>query len=277
MALEMNSPFNVDDESVQQDLIARRSLAEPEVMPRVFAYGSMEAVDNGLVPFDSYASTLDHRDVSNMTDAELKDFLNVCNKEKRFPKYHQETMEVLKTWNQGNLGYCWAFSATACVMGVRQVEGQSYVELAPESLGWLVGWRNRGFFMDQTLIGIRERGIAPRAMVPRLSIDPNQFADGWQSEALKYRVVEWWDFPVNAAAGTIIRKAALLLSAGRPGYAGYNWWGHAVEVVGLVWDETKPYNVIWEIQNSHRDGVIQLVGERAIPSELYFPRAAIWK
>ena len=51
----------------------------------------------------------------------------------------------VKVKDQDSLGYCWVYASTETVEAAGAVQGQPYVELAPESIGGrLTGWRNRG-------------------------------------------------------------------------------------------------------------------------------------
>jgi hypothetical protein len=60
------------------------------------------------------------------------------------------------------------------------------------------------------------------------------------------------------------------LRAGNPVYVAYNWWGHALEVIAVEWDESKVYNLIWWLRNSHNESdIIKMEGNKAVPSEAY--------
>ncbi len=59
-----------------------------------------------------------------------------------------------------------------------------------------------------------------------------------------------------------------ILCYGRSLYVAYNWWGHAVELVGILIRPDGTWE--WWISNSHNEpDIIVLTGTRAIPSEAY--------
>lgn len=240
----------------------RTSNGEPEAMPRLTRYGSPEAAEFGLVPISDFPDLI-------IPKSDWGDVIKECHEKKIFPLYHQEAAGWAKDgWNQDGLGYCWAFALAACVMDTRQSQGQQPVLLAPTSLGWLVGWRNRGFFLDAAIAGARQNGIAPATHIPELSINPRTFKDGWDEEALKYRPMEWWDTNRRSNDDAYIGQCLAILRTGRPLYVAYNWWGHAVECIGVDMDSKG--SIKWIIRNSHGEKEpIVLIGERGIPDEAY--------
>jgi hypothetical protein len=195
-----------------------------------------------------------------------------CHAKQMFPLYHQRASGVFADgWNQDGLGYCWAFGLTAAVMDAREAEGQKPVRLAPTSLGWLVRWRNQGYYLDGAIEGANKRGIAPAEYVPDLSISPSRFKPGWEEAAKLYRPLEWWDTNRRAGTDAFIGQCLAILRTGRPLYIAYNWWGHALECVALEW---KSGGVVWTLRNSHGErDVIELAGSRGIPDEAYGVRA----
>jgi len=57
------------------------------------------------------------------------------------------------------------------------------------------------------------------------SLNHRRWEDGWEKEALNYRVVEYWDLGIHGKAFDAAVTSALL---GLCFFAGYGWWGHAV-------------------------------------------------
>jgi hypothetical protein len=246
----------------------------PEALPRQTRYGSAEAEACGLVPVSDYADELVQPD-------QFKEVIAECHAKKMFPMYHMEASGLLKRWTQDGYGFCWAYWITACLMGKRALEGQTPVALSPFSLGWLVGWRNQGYYLDRTIAGAKEKGIAPLDFVPEYELNTRNFKQGWEQEALNYRASEWWDVNVEQnRVGTIlnplevIRQALTILRTGVPLYIAYNWWGHALTCVGMEYDESKPNKIKWLDWNSHNDGIIELSGSKGVPNELYGIRSA---
>jgi hypothetical protein len=103
---------------------------------------------------------------------------------------------------------------------------------------------------------------------------PSSFLAGWEDNALLYRLHEAWDAD-NSTDKAMIQHSISILNTAIAGYIAYNWWGHALELVALRWDETQVNNLIWVIRNSHdEDDVIELTGNRGVPDELYGLRAS---
>lgn len=238
----------------------------PQVLPRVTAYGTDEARACGLIPFEEYPDRVLEWD-------ELPEVIEKCHREKIFPLYHLEDTGLLKQWYQDGYGYCWAYALAAAVMACRAVEGQPPVKLSPFSLGWLVNWRNSGYYLDRAIAGARQRGLAPVEYVPEYNLRPATFKPGWEQEALKYRPLEWWDTRPRTDRRLMTLQCATILATGRPTANAYDWWGHAVPCVGMLW---RNRGVIWQVWNSHGDGVIELGGSRGVPDEAYGVRATSW-
>lgn len=264
----MAQRYNTDDPRDLARLIRPPATANgmPQCLPRTTVCGSAEAERMGLTPLLDYPDKL-------IDPADYKEVIERCHEKQLFPMYHHEASHAFDAgWDQNGLGYCWTFGATAATMDARALEGQSPVRLAPTSLGWLVNWRNRGYYCDRTIAGARERGIASADFVPDLSINPREFKEGWEDDALNYRPTEWWDTRWTSEA-SMIQQAITLLATPRPGYIAYNWWSHALAMVGVRWDEKERNNLVWLPFNSHDDGIIELTGSRAVPDELYVVRA----
>lgn len=252
-------------------LLKRRSATEdggPEFFPRQSVYGSDRAIGKGLLPM------LDEPDLL-IPAGHFKAVIEDCHQRQVFAVYHQKRSGVLEAgWNQGKYGFCWAYGLAMATMDCRALEGQTPVRLSPFSLGWLAGWKNRGFFCDEAIAGARERGIASEAFVPQHNLKPSSFKEGWEKDALRYRPLEWWDTRRASGDVEMIRQCLSILATGRALYVGYNWWGHALEVCGMEWDEAEPNGIVWLLRNSHgEDDVIRLSGEKGIPDEAYGVRA----
>jgi len=253
------------------DLIqpAKTGNGSPQILPRLSRYGSSLASKFGLIP------------IGEMPDivpdwADVQEVIEECEQEKIFPVFHSREKGIFKDgYDQNGLGYCWAWSAAGTLMTCRGVENQETVQLAPTSLGWLVNWKNTGYYLDATINGMKDKGVASVEYVPDIhSINPNSFRSGWEEDALRYRVLSWWDTDRSLNDKDFICQCLGILRTGRPLYIAYNWWGHAVQVHGLRWDTSELNNIVWLIQNSHGDNeVIELTGARGVPDEAYGVRA----
>jgi hypothetical protein len=171
-------------------------------------------------------------------------------------------------------GNCWTWSGTAALMDCMAREGKPVPLLSPVSMGWLVRWKNEGNYLESMIGGLKERGVCEMRFTPRMHTpDPKTFLEGWEDNALLYRLHEAYDAD-NSTKAKMIQHAISILNVGIGGYIAYNWWGHALELVALRWDETQANNLVWVIRNSHdEDDVIELTGNRGVPDELYGLRA----
>ncbi len=258
----------VFDESNWFTLLRRPATEDglPQCLPRATRYGSDSARRLGLIPMEEYPEPL-------VAWNDVPAVIERCHRETIFPLYHQRAAGVMDPWDQDGYGYCWAYGLTAAVMGCRAVEGQPAIRLSPFSLGWLVGWRNSGYFCDRAIAGARERGIAPVDYVPEYVLNPSRFRPGWEAEAKRFRPLEWWDVNTGRGKQETIRQCLTILATGRPLYVAYMWWGHALECVGMRYEAG---GVVWQLWNSHGDGVIEIAGTRGVPDEAYGVRATSW-
>lgn len=237
-------------------------------MPRRTVCGSPLAMAGGLVPVLDFPDLLvDPRD--------YKEVLADCHARKVFALYHQLNHGLLAYWQQGSWLYCWSWSLTAAVMDCRAVEGQRPVKLNPLGNGWMVAWRNEGYYCDEALAGVARRGIPSVEFAPESARSYRDFKPGWEGDALRYRPLESFDTRFTSRAA-MIQQALSCLVTGRPGYGAWNWLQHAMEVIGLEWDESVTNNLRWVIRNSHGEkDPIRMTGNSAVPDELYVPRATI--
>jgi hypothetical protein len=242
-------------------------LTGPGGFGRQYRYGSGQAERAGLVPVEDYPDDL-------VDPKDYKEVINWCNEKQIYPRYHLAETGIQNHWNQNGLPYCWAWGCAASVVSARAMQNLPYVRLAPVSLGWLVNWQNSGYYVDATLEGARERGIASAAFVPsEHNNNPNSFKAGWQEDALNYRPDEFWDTRRTSTASTI-QQMITVMKTGTGGDMAYDWWSHALYICGLIWDESEENNIVVELLNSHADGFIELAGWRAIPDVFIGVRSA---
>lgn len=235
-------------------------------LPRKNVYGDAP----GLVPFGAaYPDKL-------VPQADYKEVIAECHTAKVFPMYHQKATWCPpgQKWNQNGLPYCWAWGLTAAVKDQRAREGKPTVQLAPVSLGFTVNWAKTGNYLQSAIKGATERGICESKYVPdQHSRSYRQYKDGWIENALLHRLAESWDADHRSTAA-MIQHSVSILATGTPLYVAYNWWGHALECVGVEWDESVAYNIVWVLRNSHNEAdLIRLTGSRGVPSEAYGIRA----
>ena len=259
--------FNTDQPAQLESLLSaqRPWAASPGAFPRRTVYGRAP----GLIPVGELMPD------KLIQPSDYKEMIAECHADELFPLYHQRESWAPPgiAWEQDGLNYCWAWGCTAALMDLRSREGRATVHLSPVSLGWTVNWRNDGNYLESAIGGLRERGVCSMEFTPDpYSLRPNRFKAGWEADALKYRLGEVWDCDPQK----MIQHALTILATGTPLYIAYNWWGHALECVGLRWDERELNNVVWIIRNSHgEDDVIELTGTRGVPDEAYGLRASL--
>lgn len=238
----------------------------PGVIPRKTVYGDAP----GLVPVGDVPDVL-----IDMADA--KEIIAHCHEWRIFPMYHQENSWAPDgfKWNQNGLGYCWTWSGTGDVMNCRARENKPMVMLSPVSMGYLVNWRNNGNYLESFLEGARKHGIAPASCVPdQHSRNPRSYSDDWEEQALKYRIAEDGVWDTNKSE--MLRHCLSILQNGTSCHIAYNWWGHALSLIGLIWDESQTNNVRWVIRNSHNeDTPIEMTGRRGVPDEAFGVHATV--
>ncbi len=233
------------------------------ILPRFVHYGSPEALARGILPVGEYPDLL-------VPEDEWKERITEAHEKRTMAVHHFKNSNV-QGKNQGSTNFCWAYGMASTIEAVRLREAQPYRRLAPATLGWLVNWRNAGFYLLETINGAVERGIASSEYASDGVYSPSGFKSGWEENALNNKPSEWFDTR-NGSAMT--KHCVSLLLAGLPLYIAYNWWGHALMMAGVKWTEGELNNVTWQAWNSHNDGLIELTGSKGIPDEAYAPRSS---
>lgn len=127
-------------------------------------------------------------------------------------------------WNQGQVGYCHAFSAVMAVAVQRAMMGLPFKSLSASSVGGPVtGWRNAGAYIHDDLKQMVSYGVSTTDFVPMLTTRLSDAKPGWREDAMKNRVVEFFDVPPRD-----FRVHGSLLLQLIPVSVGLNYWGHAV-------------------------------------------------
>lgn len=247
----------------------------PQALPRLTEYGSKQADAMGLVP------VTDDLDIPEWND--MKELIAWAHREKIFPMYHQFNTwinpDTGEPWNQNGRPYCWAWGLTGCCMDVEARDGRRKAgdpRLAPIFLGGAVRWRNVGYHLDGTIAYATRYGICEEQFVhdPHRNSESN-LKEGAYENAQLHRPMEWWECNCrNVSNRFIAQQAMAIFRQASSCYIAHNWWGHALGLVALEWDESKPDNLIWVHRNSHRElKPIRLTGDKGSPSEIYGMRA----
>lgn len=242
------------------------------VIPRRddLVYGGREAEKIGLAPV--------HESVPDglINPSDYKEAIQHCKDEQIFPMYHQANAWAPAGYrfSQDGLNYCWTWSGTAALMDMRAMEDKTHVDLAPVSMGYLVGWRNDGNYLESFIKGARERGVTPVEYVGDSINSTNRnsrtYKTGWEEARKNFRLDKVWDTNARAGDALMLQHCLTILNCAKPLFCAWNWWGHAVECCGILWDESKYLNVIWVLRNSHNeDDYYYLSGQRGVPDEAY--------
>jgi hypothetical protein len=96
--------------------------------------------------------------------------------------------------------------------------------------------------------------------------------DGFADDALNNRPLEFTDCDPTKGERFMAQQCASLLCQGDPIYNAFNWWGHSLTDMGVVWDTRYKHNLKWIAYNSHGDGRIEMTGSKGVPDEAYAPR-----
>ena len=251
--------WDTDDASDYAELMRMIPSDFVQALPRRELYGSPQADELGLTPVEAVPDVLI---LPDQYDEKIKE----AHDQQNMPVYHMRA-----TWrppgykyNQNGIGYCWTWGGTGCLMTTRACEDKDTVFLAPVSMGYLVGWADRGNYLGSFIQGAREQGICPA--VDGNMNDLRRSASVWNAVGRRdeFKLDLVWDTRSSAMK----QHCVSILCYGRSLYVAYNWWGHAVELVGILIRPDGTWE--WWISNSHNEpDIIVLTGSRSIPSEAY--------
>lgn len=141
--------------------------------------------------------------------------------------------------NQDGVGSCATESTAQSKMIVRSWQNQPYVPLNPWSIYCFTsGGRDGGSNIDTNLIHARDIGVLPVSVWPR--------SKGWRAkppqslldtEAIKYRIDEFWDIATVDEIGTALLKGMPVV---------FGWQGHSCVLVDLVDRKRARYANSWD-------------------------------
>jgi hypothetical protein len=236
----------------------------PGIKPRRTVYGSTEDRAPGLVPFDDTPYDL-------IDPLDYKEVIQHCHEKQIFAMYHQADSWAPPgfRWNQNGLNYCWFWSLTGCVMDKRAEEGKETKILSPVSGGWTVNWHNAGNYLEDGVKAAATRGICEMSFTPDPhSLRYRSYKEGWEDNALLYRIGQTWDTPSGGKFDTRLQYCISMLAAGASIYNAHYELSHAMTTIGVIWDESQYGNVRIVDRNSHNeDRPIEKVGPQCVADE----------
>lgn len=194
---------------------------------------------------------------------------------------------IIPSLDQNGQGYCWFYSATACVQLLRARSNSPYVALSGHSGACVIkNFRDQGGWGAAALDFIRDKGIVPQSLWPAKSMSrANNTPENWE-KAKEFRVTEAFVDLQPAAydrSMTLDQVVSCLLNC-IPVIGDFNWWGHSVCIEDVVDVDSKLSvndNNRWgtRILNSWTDnwgtlGEAVLKGKKAIPNGGAAPRVS---
>jgi len=220
-----------------------------------------------------------------IAEDDLKDAIEESHRIKSQPVYYSYKTWAPNdgsfTWDQNGLGYCWTWGGTAGLLCLRAVLGLKTVRLAPVSMGYLVGWANRGNYLESWLKGAMDDGLVP-VQGGEVSLDDwadvsmnstNRSSSFWgKYDALRkqFRLDRVWEINTQSGEMQNIRETATSLYLSSPTYGAHNYWSHALGHEAIFNDSRAPYGVTIGHRNSHNNkDLLILEGTKATFDEAY--------
>ena len=248
--IDDNSPFN---------------LTEPKGISK--GYEGMYQGGYGAAPLDPFPDEFlidsneweDRANEKEKTQSRLSDII---------------TYSQMPPKNQQKTNYCWIFGVTGAFQTVRAVMNEPQIELSPASAGGpITGYKNVGGWGLPALQFVSDKGLVPSSIWNDTAYNAkNLYTEANKKIALDFRCPEWWKLESDS-----LEQAASCVLQNIPVPAGYDWWGHLIYLVDLVFIGGVP---CFRIRNSWGDipefpnGFGILKGKRAIPNDAVAPRQA---
>lgn len=275
--------YNMDDE---RDVVAlQRELATPtmrEVLPRNWETTPLGAFTEGLTADSVLGNELSSLD-QIVKPADLHDAIDEAHELKLFPYYYAEERGPFPddehVWDQDGLGYCWTWGFNAEYMVLRAVLGLPLIHFPPVANGYLVGWRNRGNYLESMIRGARENGLIPanggevsNPNWPDVDINSHNNSGGFWNQYNDLRsdftLGASWDLNCRGGEMTTACQCVSSLRVSVPLYIAHNWWGHALGIECLFNDSAAPLGITYGHRNSHKNKRLLIMeGNRASPDE----------
>jgi len=178
--------------------------------------------------------------------------------------------QKIKTLSQGSTNYCWMFGSVNAMRVLAASHGYNWNDLCPTSAAVRVkNFRNNGGNTFDAIPHLAKYGCSTTKTYPLNKISRALDTQESQQEALRYRLLEWWELKGNSfdhAASSILRNKPVIL--------GLMWWSHMVLGLRLV-ATNNGYGIL--IENSHGssygdDGLAVLEERRSTAFDQASPR-----
>lgn len=176
--------------------------------------------------------------------------------------------------DQNGYGYCHAFSVCHAAMDLRAIMNQPFKLLSASSNGGPVtGYRNKGAWIMDNLKQAAEVGFAEASLYPMLTTK-NEWTPQAEASAAENKVTEWWELQRRN-----FDEVMTCLLSRVPVVVGLNWWGHAIEYLDPVFDDTgfgvlfqNSWKASWGGMGNGRAILMERGSKSAVPDEAYAPR-----
>ena len=230
-------------------------------------YGSSTefSKDIAVIPMDQWPELLEEQERKKRR---LSDIRMIGNKGEPIPSL-----------DQNGQGYCWAYSTCHGIMLTRAAQGQPYIRVSGHSLAWRIkGGKDEGGWCGLSTSEAVKYGFQPVSVWPEKSMNGRQYNTEANWEIAKnFRIEEGyldmqqkvWDMDLT------FQQIGTCLLSGIACPVDYNWWGHSILGMDLVYVTDKyPVTDIrcWGIRiwNSWRDswgklGTGVILGKKAVP------------
>lgn len=176
--------------------------------------------------------------------------------------------------DQNGTNYCWCNAVVMACMFLRLRMNLPLVRLSPASVACIVkNFSNSGGWGGEALDQIVKAGVATQATWPPNAISKQYHTAAEQTEAMNYRVTEWWELPSRSFSALMS-----CLLTGLPVAIGLNWWSHEILAVDPVLISAGVYGV--RILNSYgrsygTNGYAVLSRSKATPDDAVAPRSGL--
>jgi len=145
--------------------------------------------------------------------------------------------------DQDGLGFCWVHSAKNAAQFASYVQGQRIYELSAVSVGGpITGYRNEGGWPSVAVEYMQKHGAVGTALWPENDLDSSYAKKAAvKGDYKKHRIAA--TIADLGETGNIFDECVTCVLLGSPVAVSYNWWGHAIVMVGVTEQDGVYYGV----------------------------------